>query len=102
MNELDDSREPKDSSTPQYALFEDFAHEIHLDENPPTRLPFNKNAIGNLSKENFVRYNAPYPWSYDGITDPRGFELYVDLDDVYSALKEEYENLVSQAERAID
>lgn len=102
MYELDDSKEPKDSSTPQYALFEDFAHELHLDENPPTRLPFTKNAIDNISKDNFVRYNAPYPWSYEGITDPRSLELYVNMDDVYSALVEEYDNCIRQAEKSAD
>jgi hypothetical protein len=102
MYELDDSKEPKDSSTPQYALFEDFAHELHLDENPPTRLPFTKNAIDNISKDNFVRYNAPYPWSYEGITDPRSLELYVNMDDVYSALVEEYDNCIRQAEKSTD
>jgi len=102
MYELDDSKEPKDSSTPQYALFEDFAHELHLDENPPTRLPFTKNAIDNISKDNFVRYNAPYPWSYEGITDPRSLELYVNMDDVYSALVEEYDNCIRQVEKSAD
>ena len=102
MYELDDSKEPKDSSTPQYALFEDFAHELHLDENPPTRLPFTKNTIDNISKDNFVRYNAPYPWSYEGITDPRSLELYVNMDDVYSALVEEYDNCIRQAEKSTD
>lgn len=102
MYEADDSRKPKDTSTPQYALFEDFAHELHLDENPPTRLPFTKNAIDNISKDNFVRYNAPYSWSYVGITDPRSLEFYVDMDDVYSALKEEYDNRIRQAELSID
>lgn len=102
MYELDDSKEPKDSSTPQYALFEDFAHELHLDEKPPTRLPFTKKAIDNISKDNFVRYNAPYPWSYEGITDPRSLELYVNMDDVYSALVEEYDNCIRQAEKSTD
>lgn len=102
MYELDDSREPKDSSTPQYALFEDFAHELHLDENPPTRLPFTKSAIENFSKDNYARYNVPYPWSYDGITDRRCLELYVDLDDVYIALEEEYDNRIRLAEMSTD
>ena len=102
MYDMEDPKEPKDKSTPQYAVFEKLAKELQLDVNPPCRMPFTKNAIDNISKDNFVRYNAPYPWSYEGITDPRSLELYVNMDDVYSALVEEYDNCIRQAEKSTD
>ena len=100
MYDLDDPKEPKDKSTPQYAGFEKFAHELQLDANPPTRLPFTKNAIDSINKNNYVRYNTCYPWSQDGITDPRSLALYTELDDVYRALQAEYNKLVFQEERS--
>ena len=99
MYDMDDPKEPQDKSTPQYASFEKFAHELKFDENPPTRQPFTKNAIDDINKEKYVRYNKLYPWSQDGITDPRSLALYADLEDVYLALQEEFSMLVSQAER---
>ena len=102
MYDVEDPREPEDSSTPQYKIFEDFAHELQFDVNPPTRLPFTKSSIDNLSKKNYVRYNIRYPWSQDGITDNRSFILYTELEDVYKALEEKFNDLVSQAERTID
>ena len=102
MYEMNDPMEPEDSSTPQYKIFDDFAHELQLDVNPPTRLPFSKNTINSInSNKSYVRYNTRYPWSKDGITDPRSFAFYTELEDVYLALEEEYNNFVSQAERAI-
>ena len=102
MYKADDLRKPKDTSDPQYAAFANFAKELQLDENPPTRMPFTKNAIDSInSKPNYARFNTTHPWSHEGITDPRSLELFIELEDVYLALKEEYENLVSQAERAI-
>lgn len=102
MYEIDDPREPEDSTTPQYKYFEDFAHELQLDVNPPTRLPFTKNAIDSInSNKSYVRYNTHYPWSQDGITDPRSFALYAELDDIYLALQEEYNNLIIQVERSL-
>ena len=102
MYKADDLRKPKDTSAPQYAAFANFAKELQLDENPPTRMPFTKNAIDSInSKPNYARFNTTHPWSHEGITDPRSLELFIELEDVYLALKEEYENLVSQAERAI-
>ena len=103
MYEMDDPKEPKDSSTPQYKKFEDFANELQLDVNPPTRIPFSKNTIDSInSNKSYVRYNTRYPWSNDGITDPRSFTFYTELEDVYLALEKEYNNFVSQAERTID
>ncbi len=99
MYELKDPKEPKDSSTPQYKIFDDFAHELHLDVNPPTRLPFTKNAINSInSNKSYVRYNTCYPWSKDGIKDPRSFLFYTEMEDVYGALMEDFNNLVRQKE----
>ena len=99
MYDMDDPKEPQDKSKPQYAVFEKFAQELQLNANPPTRLPFSKKSIDSLNKPNYVRYNNPYPWSNDGITDPRSMSLYIELDDVYKALEEKYYGLVFQAER---
>lgn len=103
MYDVDDPNEPEDTSTPQYKIFEDFANELQLDTDPPTRLPFSKNAINSInSNKSYVRYNTRYPWSKDEITDPRKFTFYTEMEDVYLALEEEYNNLVSQVERTID
>lgn len=102
MYDKEDPNEPQDKSTPQYAVFEKLALELQLDVDPPTRLPFTKSAINDITKGNYVRYNAPYPWSQDGITaDHRSILLYTELDNVYVALREEYDNLVSQAEKTL-
>ena len=45
MYDVEDPKEPKDKSTPQYAVFEKLAKELQLDVNPPCRMPFTKNAI---------------------------------------------------------
>lgn len=102
MYEINDPREPEDSTTPQYKYFENFSHELQLDVNPPIRMPFKKDYIKDMNKKNYARYNTRYPWSQDGISDPRSFALYADLEDVYKAIDEEYSKLVSQAEKTID
>lgn len=85
-----------------YADFEMFAKKLQLDSDPPTRLPFTKSAINDITKPNYVRYNAPYPWSQNGLfTDPRSILLYTKLENVYLKLQEKYDNLVSQAERSL-
>jgi hypothetical protein len=95
-------QEPQDKSKSPYADFEKFAKELQLDTNPPTRLPFTKSAINDITKPNYDRYNAPYPWSQVGITsDHRSILLYTELEEVYLALQEEYENLVWKAERSL-
>lgn len=95
-------QEPQDKSKAQYAVFETFAKELQLDENPPTRLPFTKSAINDITKPNYDRYNAPYPWSQDKIIDdPRSILLYTELENVYLELQEKYDNLVSQAEKSL-
>ena len=88
-----------EGNSPQYKTFSDFAHEHQLDVNPPTRLPFKKEYISKISKPSYRRYNSTYPWPHDGIMDARSFEIYTQLEDVYMALKEEYENLVHQKEQ---
>lgn len=88
MYDVEDPKEPKDKSTPQYAVFEKLAKELQLDVNPPCRMPFTKNAINDITKEYYIRYNTPYPWSYEGITDARSLQLFTKLDDVYQALQE--------------
>ena len=102
MYDVEDPRKPKDTSTPQYAVFEKFAHELQFDENPPTRLPFTKNAIDSInSKPNYARFNTSHPWSHEGISDPRSLDFFIEMDNVYLELEEEYNNLISQAERVI-
>ncbi len=99
---VDNPNEPQDKSTPQYATFEKFAKELQLDENPPTRLPFTKSAINDITKPNYDRYNTPYPWSQDKIIDdPRSILLYTELENVYLELQEKYDNFVSQAEKSL-
>ena len=97
MYDIDDPKEPQDKSTPQYAVFEKLAKELQFDVNPPTRLPFTKDAIESLNMKNYVRYNAPYPWKYDGLPleHVKSFALYLDLDNVYLALQEEYNKLIN-------
>lgn len=102
MYDLNDPNEPDDKSQPQYAIFEIFAKELQFDVTPPTRIPFTKNAIKDIKKDNYVRYNTLYPWSQDGITDSRRFVFYTELENVYLAVQEEYFMLVSQAERSND
>lgn len=101
MYDVEDPKEPKDKTTPKYAVFETFAKELQLDVNPPIRLPFTKSAINDITKEYYIRYNTPYPWSHEGITDARSLKLYTELDDVYFALQEEYTKLLGQAERSL-
>lgn len=101
MYDVEDPKEPKDKTTPQYAVFEKLAKELQLDVNPPCRMPFTKNAINDITKEYYIRYNTPYPWSYEGITDARSLKLYTELDDVYLALQEEHTKLLGQAERSL-
>jgi hypothetical protein len=102
MYEMNDPKEPEDKSTPQYAAFEKFAHELQLDVNPPARLPFTKNAIDSInSNKSYVRYNTSYPWSKDGINDTRSFTLYTEMEDVYQAVQEKYDKFVRQAERSL-
>lgn len=102
MYDIDDPKGSQDLSNPQYAVFERFAQELQLDVNPPTRLPFTKNSIDSLSKKNYSLYNTCYPWSQDGIKDPRSFLLYTELDDVYKALENEYYKFIRQVERSYD
>lgn len=102
MYELNDPNIPEDTSAPQYAFFEKFAHELRLDDVAQIRIPFTKRAIDDINKENFARYNASRPWSKDGINDVRSYQIYNDLDDVYQFLEEEYDNRIRQAERSID
>lgn len=101
MYDVVDTKEPKDKTTPKYAVFETFAKELQLDVNPPIRLPFTKSAINDITKPNYVRYNSPYPWSYDGLylEDTRSKTLYIELDDVYRELQEEYDNFISLAKK---
>ena len=102
MYDIDDPKGSQDLSAPQYAVFVRFAQELQLDVNPPTRLPFTKKSIDSLSKKNYSLYNTCYPWSQDGIKDPRSFLLYTELDDVYKALENEYYKFIRQVERSYD
>ena len=101
LYDLNDQNVSNDSDKP-YATFATFAHELQLDVNSSIRIPFKKAYIEEMKKENYTRYNERYPWPKDGIKHASSFELYIDLDDVYKALEEEYNNLIRQAEKAID
>lgn len=101
MYELNDQNVSNDSDKP-YATFATFAQELQLDVNSSIRIPFKKAYIEEMKKDNYTRYNERYPWPKDGIKHASSFELYIDLDDVYKALEEEYNNLIRQAEKAID
>ena len=101
MYDVNDPEEPKDKSTPQYAVFENFLHNLQLDIEPPIRIPFKKDYIDKLSKNTYVRYNTHHPWSKDGITDPRSSTLYKELEGVYLTLEKKYNKLVRQAEKNI-
>ena len=99
MYDLDDQKFSNDSEP--YGTFANFAHELQLDVNSSISIPFKKAYIEEMKKENYSRYNEPYPWSKDGINHARSFALYTELDDVYKALETEYWDLISQAEKAI-
>ena len=101
MYDMNDQNVPNDSDKP-YATFATFAHELQFDVNSSIRIPFKKAYIEEMNKENYARYNERYPWPKDGIINARSFALYIDLDNVYKALEEEYNNLIRQAEKAID
>lgn len=101
MYELNDQNVSNDSDKP-YATFATFAQELQLDDNSSIRIPFKKAYIEEMKKDNYTRYNERYPWPKDGIKHASSFELYIDLDDVYKALEEEYNNQISQAEKVID
>ena len=103
MYDVNDPNKPNEESAPQYAVFEKFAHELQLDVNPPTRIPFTKNAIDNFSNELFARYNLPYPWPEDDIiTNGKGnISFFIEMQDIYNALDEKYDELLSQAERSL-
>lgn len=101
MYDMNDQNVPNDSDKP-YATFATIAHELQLDVNSSIRIPFKKAYIEEMNKENYARYNERYPWPKDGIINARSFALYIDLDNVYKALEEEYNNLIRQAEKAID
>ena len=93
MYDAEDPKKPQDTSSPQYTVFQNLAQELQLDDNTQIRIPFTKNAIDEITKKNYARYNAPYRWSYEGITDPRTAAFYMEMEDVYLALQEEYESL---------
>ena len=40
MYDVEAPKEPKEKSTPQYAVFEKLAKELQLDVNPPCRMPW--------------------------------------------------------------
>ncbi len=100
MYDVDDPRTPNDPNEPQYTIFEKFVHELQLNENPSTRIPFTKNAINCISKDNYIRYNEKYPWPTDGLNDPRSLLLYAELEGVYQELKKDYNKLISQKQES--
>ncbi len=95
MYDEEDQGEPKDPSIPQYSIFSNFAHELQLDVNPPTRIPFNIKAIDSMGKENYARYRTRYPWSTDGLKNPsKGFTLYQELKNIYKNLERCFYNRI--------
>lgn len=102
MYDMEDPNEPQDKSKPQYDRFKKLAHELKLDVNPPTRIPFTKKSIDSIKKPNYVRYNAPYPWSKDELTLTKSINLYSELENIYKLLKVKYHQFVRQAEDTYD
>ena len=103
MYDVEDPREPEDKSTPQYAFFNEFAHKLQLDVNPPIRLPFKLSYIDSMNKSIYARYLMAYPWSADGLKNPsKGLTLYRQLNGVYKELKENYFKLIHQASIATE
>lgn len=102
MYDMGDPNEPQDKSKPQYTIFEKLAHELQFDDNSLIRVPFTKKTIDSIQKPNYVRYNAPYPWSKDGLTLTKSLNIYSELEDIYKLLKVKHRKLVCQAERSSD
>ena len=102
MYDLNDKNEPQDKSTPQYAVFENFAHELQLDDESQIRIPFKKDYIKNLKKRSYIRYNKHYPWSKNELLDARSSALYTEMECVYLTLEETYNKLVPLAEKTMD
>ena len=98
MYDIGDPKEPDDKTTPQYAIFEKFAHELQLDDVDQIRIPFTKKAIDDISKKIFARYNTPHPWATEGISEARRAAFYVEMDDVYNELETEFNNILTQKE----
>lgn len=98
--DIDDPNMPHDSSTLQCKEFDLLAKELQFDVNPPTRIPFTRNAIKDINKDSYKRYNAPFiNWSLDGLKDiatgkilnPKGYTLYKELWVVYKTLEKAYD-----------
>lgn len=93
-----DMKEPEDSGTAQYKVFDDFAHELQLDVNPPTRLPFKRSYIEEMNKDNYARYRKPHPWSKEGMTNNiKSYLLFEKLDEVYKEIRDEFYRLSRKA-----
>lgn len=89
----EDGGEPEDPDGAQYKIFEDFVHELQLDDATVTRLPFKRNYINAISKGNYARYREQYPWSKEGLENDKSFALYCDLDNAYVELENNFYNL---------
>lgn len=97
--EIDDPKMPQDPSTLQCKEFDHLAKELQFDVNPPTRIPFTRNAIKDINKDSYKRYNAPFVWSLDGLKDTesgkilnsKGYKLYKELWVVYKTLEKAYD-----------
>ena len=97
MYDIEDEKTPQDPRTAQYKEFEDFAHELELDVNPPTRVPFKRKFIKDMKNSSYVRYCNPHPWLKDGLKDDRSITLCNELNEVYEAIDKYYNILIHKA-----
>lgn len=96
MYGLDTSESPKDQVKAQYNKFAEFVKELSLDVSPLTRMPFKLSSINGLSKKNYNKYLAPFPWL---TKDLKGKELSLckEMNAIYIALHNKYCDLIQQA-----
>lgn len=90
----DDPHEPKDPATTQYKTFEQFAHELLLDVPQKVRIPFKRDYIENMSKDNYARYCTRHPWSMEGLKEAsKSAQLFREMNIIYKVLEQSFYNL---------
>lgn len=90
LYDKDDPRKPENPSSAQYKMFELLAQEQGLDDEKTIRIPFKRDYIEDISKDNYERYRKPYPWSMDGLKHFDSFAFFEAMNEVYKELKQEY------------
>ena len=84
--------QPNARVTTQYKAFNSFIHELQLDQETTTRLPFKRDI--DLSKLSYKPYRSPYPWPKDGL-EGKSLTLYTELDFIYKKLNDEFRDIES-------